>query len=317
MHSSHFTDPLLQPFLSPNFSSTDYLNHTLPSLQPTSDTKTPNPQPSLSTLASQTQSHVSTLTAQTTRLSTILTALTDDILRTSSRLAYEIELLRGEALSLADAFSTTGALHHAITQFVPDGLVEADEDPSTEYGKAQEPTSSDPQPIIRLRTLLHVRSRLQTITQTFSLAMSWPLPPSLLISSLLSVTAPTDPTLEAKGQAACARFRQEVSDCVAEDRGDETSGLDKAKRRVGELRDCLAVWKGTSEEKVRLKFVEELERLVITEEEKRRKEEPRRRVSTAETRRRADSHGRGGGEAGGGPGFLRNLQRLREEIYME
>lgn len=85
------------------------------------------------------------------------------------------------------------------------------------------------------------------------------------------------------------------------------------------MRELCGVWKGTGEEKARVRFVEGLEGLV--EMEVRRREE---------VGRRAEGGGGGGGRreqsvagksaaetaanSSSGPGFLR---RLREEIYME
>ena len=280
---NHIKEASLQDFLSPAFSPVDYLNATLPSHPlPTSTETTP---PSLSTLASQTQSHISALTAQSTRLSAILTSLTDEILRTSPRLAYEVELLRGEALSLSDSLSHPGNLHSAISQFVPQNNdlsnpPQSDDLPNSDavksYSRALEsfsaPTTTQPPkgsgpPLNDLRTLLHVRSLLTAVTETFSLALSWPFPPSLLSttsSSLISVTSPADPTLEAKGQVACARLRQEIVDLLDEDESlvDGKDGSERAAERVMQLRECVEVWKGTGEEKARSKFVDELEGLV-------------------------------------------------------
>lgn len=103
--------------------------------------------------------------------------------------------------------------------------------------------------------------------------------------------------------------------------------MQKAADMVRELRACVEVWKGTGEEKARGKFVEELEDLV---------EEGRRKVKEAYSIKEAlrfSSQLNGNALAGtsrdlpalpsrnadtsSGPGFLRNLQRLRDEIYME
>jgi hypothetical protein len=313
--SSTLTDPTLQPFLSPTFSAITYLNTTLPSTIAT-------PTPALSTLASSTQSHISTLSALTARLSQTLTSLTDDILRSSTRLTYEIELLRGDALSLTESLAATGVLAPAIAEFVPDGLLAVggnSHEKEQEEGEkpAVPPTESTnlpstPDAITRLRTLQHVKSRLQSTTQTFSLALSWPFPPSLL-SSLISIS---DPTLEAKGQEACSRLRQEVLDMMAED---SSAGLEKARARVEELREVVGVWKGTGEEKARGKWVDGLAR-VVEEEERKRSEGVtgrRRGVSAAGRKAVEEQQGRPSAEISRGPGFLRNLQRLREEIYME
>ncbi|KAL8923865.1 MAG: hypothetical protein Q9172_002953, partial [Xanthocarpia lactea] len=257
--STHLTNPLLLPFLAPSFSATSYLNATLPappvSRTPQSVQQTPQQQLTLSNLASQTQSHISTLSAQTSRLSVTLTALTDDILRCSSRLTYEIELLRGEANTLVEALGERGDLNPAIKTFIPTGLqlsntgiddgggspiasVQQHNEEQTHATAPQSATTANNQPpISQLRTLLSVRTALTSLTQTFSLALSWPMPPSLLpstTSSLISIASPSSQTttsdLESAGQAALARLRAEVEEMVMG--GD----VEKARERVEELR---------------------------------------------------------------------------------
>ncbi|KAF6224443.1 hypothetical protein HO133_011020 [Letharia lupina] len=317
----HIAEPLLHPFLSPTFSPTAYLNDTLP-------TTTSKPTPTLSSIATQTQTQISALAAQTTRLSTTLTSLTDDILRTSSRLAYEVELLRGEALSLADSLSSSGRLDEAIRGFVPKGLDAASSPtdvPSsparTRHGSQpaspsaprkpslpSDPSKREPEALPHLRIFLQVRSSLQTVIQRFNLALSFPMPPSLLAtttSSLISVSAPNvDPDLESKGQAALARFKQEVLEML--ERGD----LATAKARVQELRDVCEIWKGTSEERARGKWLDGLE-AVVEDREGRGKASGRPML---EKREGSAVRGVETSASGAGPGFLR---RLRDEIYME
>ncbi|CAF9914200.1 MAG: hypothetical protein ALECFALPRED_009494 [Alectoria fallacina] len=321
----HLIDPLLAPFLSPTFSPTAYLNDTLPAT-------TSRPTPTLSSIATQSQSQTAALAAQMTRLSTTLTSLTDDILRTGSRLAYEVELLRGEALSLADSLSSRGELNEAIRGFVPKGLDPASSpadvpssptrtrhgsqptSPSTTRKNSHpiptpDPSKIEPEALPRLRTLLQVRSSLQTVIQRFNLALSFPMPPSLLItttSSLISVSAPNiDPDLESKGQAALASLKQEIWEML--ERGDMTV----AKGRVQELRDVCEIWKGTSEEKARGRWIDGLE-AVVEEREGRGKAAGRLKLE-----QREGSAVRGVVETSGsgpGAGFLR---RLRDEIYMD
>lgn len=334
----YLTDPSLRPFLSPSFSPLDYLNTALPS--PTA-TRQQQPTHSLSAIASQTQSHISTLNAQTTRLSAALTSLTDDILRTSSRLAYEVELLRGEALSLADSLSSRGDLDESIRRFVPHGLDKASQPPESPHPPSKTRHSSqgqipplrsnaqdnppnpetsfanEPEALPQLRILMHVRAQLQAVIQRFNLALSFPFPPSLLTtatSSLISVNPPNqDPDLESKGQAALSRLRQEVLDLLtdAEGRG---GGADRARERVGELREICEIWKGTGEEKARLKWLEGLE-LAVDDEIRKKEEEGRKGAGGRQEARRETSAVRGQGDVGGsGTGFLR---RLREEIYLE
>lgn len=302
----HLTDAGLQPFLSPTFSPVDYLNSNLPGA---SSTKVQ----SLSAIASQTQSHISALNAQTSRLSTTLTGLTDDILRISSRLAYEVELLRGEAVSLAETLSPSGMLHESILKFVPAGLqntTATTEGPTTPTNP-RSLADGEPAALSHLRTLLYVRQQLQATIAQFNLALSFTLPPSLLTttaSSLISVAPPnTDPDAEAKGQASLSRLKGEVSDLL------QAGELEKATKRVAELRDVCAIWKGTSEEKARAKWVDGLDGLI--EEDVHRRQELNRRRGGAGPLRREQSTPKPSTEVlSSGSGFLR---RLRDEIYME
>lgn len=355
--STHLTDPSLAPFLSPTFSPIAYLNSTLPNRpsttkasQNTSQTSTnKSPPQSLSVLASQTQSQISTLSARTATLSSTLTALTDDILRCSSRLTYEVELLRGEAVGLGEAMTAEdGELGDAIRRFVPEGLnvkevgLDGEEKETVSPQKPGNHASGNQktldgtdeeaqtkQAIERLRTLLHVKSLLQQTTQTFSSALSFPLPPSMLAStglSLISVNPPSsDPNAEEKGQTALANLRREIADLLAMDDGprvseEEPVGLRKARERVAELREVTGVWKGTSEEKARTKVVEGLDGMVEEAVNKRRKSLETQRPTINGARSSGTGSRREPSDAratGSGRGFLGNLQRLREEIYME
>ncbi|KAH6850910.1 hypothetical protein B0I37DRAFT_372741 [Chaetomium sp. MPI-CAGE-AT-0009] len=129
--SQHVADPFLQDFLSPSFDAASYLNATLPPLQTSS--RTAGNQASsqgavpLAELSIQTQTALSQLNAHTTRLTNTLTELTNDILRSGSRLAYEVELLRGETLGLSETLSE--GLEDDIAKFVPGGVRETVAEP--------------------------------------------------------------------------------------------------------------------------------------------------------------------------------------------
>lgn len=126
--SAHVSDPFLADFLNGSFDPADYWNSTLSSLQPSvnslSSAKSASAA-SLPELSSQAQETITQLNAHTTRLTNVLTQLTDDILRSGSRLAYEVELLRGETLSLAEALSD--GLQDDVSRFYPGGLREGAE----------------------------------------------------------------------------------------------------------------------------------------------------------------------------------------------
>lgn len=347
--SAYLADPIVQPFLSPAFDPTAYLNSTLPPLALSTTTKQSPQALSLSELATQTQTHISQLSAQTSRLSDTLSQVTDDILRSGSRLAYEVEVLRGKAISLTEAL--TEGLRDDITKFVPEALAitSSNEQTTDDASHARDlhdrsitgdnsNPESEPPPISRLRTLTLVRQRLDAVIHTFDLAMSWPLPPSLttstlsLPSSLISVSAPDpaiSPSQEEKGQAAARKLREEISNLLhANPSG---TGIEQARLRVEELRDLATVWKGTAEERARVKFVEGLAKMVNEEEAKRQAQQESSRHAATTRNTPAASQPRVGrpstdterdpsrangdqGGGGSGPSFLR---RLRDEIYLD
>lgn len=184
--SSHVADPALQPFLNPAFDPAEYLNATLPSLQ-TSAVSVKGSVP-VAELSTQTQTLLSQLSAQTTRLTTVLTSLTDEILRSGSRLAYETEVLRGEVIGLQEAL--TEGLQDDVVKFVPGGLEQdlarrpaRSTDTNGTRRRASTVTApktpiradpfpiADPPYITQLRTLTLVRSRLDDVIKTFGEAM--------------------------------------------------------------------------------------------------------------------------------------------------
>lgn len=284
--STHVADPVLQPFLNPSFDPADYLNSTLPSLQTSNTSSSSRNSIPLAELSTQTQTLLSHLSAHTTRLTTTLTQLTDEILRSGSRLAYEVEVLRGETLGLSEAL--TEGLHDDVTKFVSGGLENDLARRSTRSGDLygisrtrsttvtipKTPTSEDtnsakivdPPYITQLRTLTLVRSRLDTVIKTFGDAMAWTFPPSevSVTSSFLSVSAP-EPGSEAhsteeKGQEVSKRIRDEIADLLIGN--DPIDGIEAAAKRVQELKELALVWKGTAEERARSKFVESLAKML-------------------------------------------------------
>lgn len=343
--SAHVADPFLHDFLGPSFDAAAYLNATLPPLQVSGQSSSTTSSASRSAAANQSgtttgaaqaavplsevslqaQSVLSQLNAHTTRLTNTLTQLTDDILRSGSRLAYEVELLRGETLSLAETL--TEGLQEDVSKFVPGGLsipeapapsatattpgisteggsgahqrrlsvavpsAPAQQQPETPAavpatpGAAEEPEEEPQEPphITQLRTLTLVRSRLDSVIQTFGSAIDFVFPPSELsaVSSFLSVSAPApsdsstfngDPesvaSTEEKGQKVLQALRDEISSLLesskeqSDTENDPIKGVEEAAKRVGELKELVKVWKGTAEEKGRAKFVEGLARMV-------------------------------------------------------
>ena len=133
--SAHTADPFLQGFLSPAFDPAEHLNAALPPLQGSSSSlRASSPgraSAPLAQLSSEAQELLTQLNAHTTRLASTLTQLTDDILRSGSRLAYEVELLRGETLGLAESLAE-GPLRDDLERFAgPAGAQQQQLDGST------------------------------------------------------------------------------------------------------------------------------------------------------------------------------------------
>ena len=327
LKSTHLSDPALQPFLQTAFDATDYLNTTLPTLSLSSASRPlqKGNAVSLADLSSQMQSLLSQLNAQTTRLSAILTQLTDDILRSGGRLAYEVEVLRGETIGLAETL--TEGLKKDIEKFLPGGIAlaqqeekdepanpAADEEAEVQAGEApaEESTSTTPEYLSQLRILSLVRTRLETVIKVFGEAMHWTLPPSevSLASSLISVSAPEPgsdaSSREQKGREFANSLRTEISDLIT----GEEAGTESALVRIQALRDLAQVWKGTAEEKARIKFVESLVKLA---------EDKQKAIETANQRQRGGRRESVPKTPAPAPptktgGFLDNLQRIRESF---
>ncbi|RAH72885.1 uncharacterized protein BO66DRAFT_249463 [Aspergillus aculeatinus CBS 121060] len=344
-------------FTDPSFDPAEYLNNALPALTLASSQSTnssSNPRGAtagLPEMSTQIQSVLSQISAHNVRHSSMLTRLTDEILRGGSRLAYEVEVLRGETIALSDTLAE--ALRGDIAKFVPEGHPEGvdggqkglddkgeghDRDSEAVNvgagdvdGKAEETeaeaeaaTIQDPEFITKLRMLNQVRARLEEVVQTFGDAMEWPIPPSetSLASSFISVSAPEagpeNQSREEKGQEAARRLRAEVTGLL-ESNGGGLEGVEAASRRVEALRTLALVWKGTAEEKARTRAVDSLAKIV---EDRRRALESQSRAdssqqaSGASTKAQSAGHRRQESEGPAG-GIFRNLQRLREEIYLE
>jgi len=330
--SAHVTDPALQPFLNPSFDPAEYLNATLPSLQTSNVSQPAKGSVPLAELSTQTQTLLSHLSAHTTRLTSTLTQLTDEILRSGSRLAYEVEVLRGETLGLSEAL--TEGLQDDVAKFVPGGL---DQDLTRRQSRVETnghrrrsstitvpktpireeaPAIVDPPFILKLRTLTLVRSRLETVIKTFGDAMSWTFPPSevSVTSSFLSVSAPEPGSdmhsTEEKGQQVSKQLRDEIADLLIG--GDPIDGIEAAAKRVEELKELAIIWKGTAEERARTKFVESLARMV----EDRHRDLLREAEQDSRLRQRVetlheDVEVSSGENRSQGYGFISQLQKLR------
>ncbi|KAK0247336.1 hypothetical protein B0A54_16219 [Friedmanniomyces endolithicus] len=341
--SQQKVDNIIQPFLHKDFDPADYLNSALPAL---STTVTPAqsvqhgrtvPLPELN---AQLQTVLSQVNAQMTRWSNTLTQLTDEIIRCGGRLAYEVEVLRGDTTGLTDVLDNR--LRKEIELLAPrhDALngehLENEVVTSSPHEELPKPTSAadEPEYLNQLRTLTAVRSRLDAVIQVFGDAMAWPLAPSELTSaagasSLISISGPASDAdtrdREAKGRQYLETLRSEINDQIGT--GDDLTSLSAAATRLGDLRELAEVWKGTVEEKARVRLVESLlrpveERLRLVE---RTGQQARGApVSLPSAPRGTDlrygdlsaSSQRAAGE-GGGYGFLQNLRNLRDEMYLD
>ncbi|POS85663.1 hypothetical protein EPUL_002373 [Erysiphe pulchra] len=272
--SLHAADPFLQSFLSPTFDPADYLNNNLPSIDRAKISHLNKSGTFINELFPVAQDLVSQVSANSARLTTVLTQLTDEILRSGNRLAYEVEILRENTLNLSEAL--TGTLHDDLAKFVPK-CIDNGQEKDTEVLKISNKTpileshalvNHEPSFVKELRILTLVRSRLEEVIKTFGDAMLWSFPPSEVstASSFLSVSGPdlgsgSDGTsMEEKGQQVSKKIRSEISELLNSD--DLINGIESAAKRVEELKELVIVWKGTSEERARLKFIESLARMV-------------------------------------------------------
>ncbi|PHH66679.1 hypothetical protein CDD81_6516 [Ophiocordyceps australis] len=263
--SSHTSDPFLRDFLNPKFDAASYLNAALPPLAHKPNEASRSEAVSLAELSAQAQTLLSQLSVQTTRLSNTLTQLTDDILKSGSRLAYEVELLQGETLSLAETLYEK--LQDDVEKFVPGGL-QPDKDNVHEQDSGEHDVDADdPEFIKQLQTLSLVRTRLDSVIKTFGEAMDFTFPPSELSvsSSFLSVSAPEpgsqQQSSEEKGQQTLKELRDEIAHLLGNSE-DPVQGIEDAANRIQELKELASVWKGTAEEKGRNKFIESLAKMV-------------------------------------------------------
>lgn len=341
--SQHTSDEFLQDFLNPSFDPISYINASLPPLAPKSTVPSNPSAVPLAELTTQAQTLLSQLDAHTTRLSDTLTQITDDILRSGSRMSYEVEMLRGEALSLEELLFEK--LADEIKMFVPGGLQkdgetkEEEERPKEKKKPAEEggdkseakavaqpeARAEEPESIKQLRTLTLVRERLDSVIKIFGDAMEFTFPPSevSVSSGFLSVSAPEPgsdlQSSEEKGQQILQKLRDEIS-ALLNNRQDPVAGIEKAAERIEQLKELTTVWTGTAEERGRTKFIESLARMVED-----RHRELLKEMDTIKSEARAVRHERGGSSAmardvamteeakalPGGFGLMSQLQKLR------
>ena len=153
--------------------------------------------------------------------------------------------------------------------------------------------------------------------KAFDSALNWTFPPSevSVSSSLISVSAPEPgseaASVEEKGQAVSKKLKTEIMDMLTEGTNG-ADGIVKARQRIAELRDLCEVWKGTAEEKARLRFVDGLQKMIDDKErEIERRESMDNKTEQAQaqpqTQQQATSNV-------GGYGFINHLQKMRGGI---
>jgi hypothetical protein len=253
--SPHVADPALAPFLRADFDPAEYLNYTLPALTSPS---------SLASLSSETQTLLATHNTQATRLTQVLTQLTDEILRSGSRLAYQVDVLRGESITLNESLAER--LKDDINVFAPGATSHNQVSGTTANGNSTETQEnetypglppSEPSHIARLRLLSDVRARLEAVIQLFGAAIAWPAPPNTAASSsFISVSAPPASEAEEQANKYAESLKVGLLNLVT------TGEIKGALSKVEELKQLSGVWKGTAEEKTREKLVAELTKLV-------------------------------------------------------
>jgi hypothetical protein len=328
------SDNSINQFTDTTFDPVTFINDSLPgrALPSTfSSDQARSKDSSLLEVTAKTQTFLTKVNAQNIRSASTLSQLTDEILRSGGRLAYEVEVLRGDANALHE--SLTDNLREDIQRFT---LASAGGSQNDNAGQEQPDgiaNSQDPEFIGQLRTLGQVKARLDEVIHVFGEAMKWPLPPSefSLTSSLISVSAPEpgseNASREEKGKEFAKKARAEIIELL--NNAASNTDTEAAGRKVEALRVLSTVWKGTAEERPRTKFVDSLSKLV---EDRRRQIEARSESQPAKSTdgaaaRSSSAQGRPApGLArdrpvqetrGSGGGLFRNLQRLRDEIYLD
>lgn len=270
-------------------------------------------------------------------------------MRSGGRLAYEVEVLRGESIALSDALAenlsadiakfaiakepaeelgketgkeaaeTTKTTEEATEESIEESEEKVDAEEDAVEEDTQEDATREPLFITQLRTLSKVRARLEEVVQAFGDAMEWPLPPSelSLTSSFISVSAPEPGSesysREERGQEVAKKLRTEITELL-DSKGGGEDGLAAATERLQVLRTLGQVWKGTSEEKARNRFLDSLAKSVDDRRKALDAQQTKKgRVATTQAANESSNSDTGGP----GGGLFRNLQRIRDEIYLE
>ena len=312
----------------PQFDPVHVLNDTLPGLNLSSQTQTlkANRSTQIQSAAAESLALLSSLNTINIRASSELTSLTDEIIRSGNRLAYEVEVLRGDVNGFEELL--TDSLRDDIGQFVKSETTsrEAPLDQDTDGDGIVTTAAANYEPdfMTRLRLLGKVKARLESVITIFGEAMKWPIPPSEVSgASLISVSAPElgiqSTEEDDKAHEALKQLQAEIIGLLGPEPGGY-KGLEAAVEQVEEYRQLAMLWRGTGEEKARVKFVESLSKLV---EDRRRTLDARetaRNVRSDSSARSSSAMGRnpkGANEGGAAAGLFRNLQRLKDDLYLD
>lgn len=317
MDSDDIEGQIPESLFDDKFDAVQFLNDNLPTLNLGSQSSSKLSRPEqLQTASTEVNAQLSKYNAYNIRTSAELTTLTDEILRGSNRLAYEVEVLRSDVNSLYDLLSDT--LRDDIQYFVRDDLISKEGEGETgELSKSQ-----DPEFMQQLRQLGHVKSRLEEVIRIFGDALKFPIPPSdvSVASAMISVSAPefgvVSTAEDDKARAAIRQIREEFVDLLNSE-GGGVAGYNAANRRLARFQQLLEVWKGTSEERARTRVVDGFARIV----------EERRKALEAQShqprRQNTDSNRIGGLPIRTGTpsqttsGLFGGLRKLRDEMYLD
>jgi len=316
---SEFGDAISDRLLNADFDAIQYLNNTLPTLNLTSQGAKQNRTSQLQSSSADVQAQLSNLNAYNARVSTELTVLTDEILRSGNKLAYEVEVLRSDANSLFDLLSET--LKEDIQQLVRNETsVGSSADEEGAEATAVE-SKGDPDFMKQLRVLGHVKARLEEVIRVFGDALKWPIPPSdiSVASTLISVSAPelgvANSAEDDRARAAIRQFREELSDLLSSE-GGGVAGLEAAQKRLDEWQNLALVWRGTAEEKARNRVVDGFTKIV--DDRKRQLESQHRtRKPQHDSARNTTQPARSGTPSLPAGGLFGGLRKLRDEIYLD
>lgn len=305
--------------LDDDFDPIQFLDNALPSLTLTSKTQSTkqNRSTQIQAVSMETQTLLSRLNTFNVRTSTELTGLTDEILRSGNRLAYEVEVLRSDANSLYDLLSTT--LQDDISYFVQKEIVRDETEDVNGQAIAADTASltQAPEFMQQLRLLGHVKSRLEEVIRVFGEALKWPIPPSdvSVASSLISVSAPELGVVSSeeddKARAVIRQYREEITDSLSSEGGGQ-AGLDAASKRVEDFQNLAIVWKGTAEERARNRVVEGFAKIV--EDRKRALGASNQNRSYPESTKPNSQSSRLGVPGAAAGGLWR---KLRDEMYLD